>query len=89
MASHFHCNLHAEKQVGSISIFQANVEMAPNCFNGRVRFRCDNRREYILREIKEYSENKDIILEDTIRYTPEQNGERTNLTIIELPSPQK
>lgn len=60
--------------------------MATAHFNLKLsRFRCDNGREYILKEIKEYFESKRIQFEFTIRYTPQQNGvaERMNRTILE------
>lgn len=66
--------------------FKMFKAMAESHFNQRVnRFRCDNGREYISNEIKEYFESNGIQYEFTIRYTPQQNGvaERMNRTIIE------
>ena len=55
-------------------------------FNVRLsRFRCDNGREYISNDMKNYFEAQGIQYEFTIRYTPQQNGvaERMNRTIID------
>lgn len=64
-------------------IFEA---MATAHFNVKVsRFRCDNGREYVSTDIKEFFEERGIQFEFTIRYTPQQNGvaERMNRTITE------
>jgi len=64
-------------------MFQA---MAEAHFNLKIsRFRCDNGREYVSKEICQLFENCGIQYEFTIRYTPQQNGvaERMNRTIIE------
>lgn len=46
--------------------------MATAHFNLKLsRFRCDNGREYISKEIKDYFESKGIQFEFTIRYTPQ------------------
>lgn len=66
-----------------LKIYEA---MATAYFNLKIsRFRCDNGREYISKEIKNFFEKKSIQFEFTIRYTPQQNGvtERMNRTIIE------
>ena len=49
------------------------------------RFRCDNGREYMSTEMKQFFENKGIQFEFTIRYTPQQNGvaERMNRNILD------
>ena len=66
-----------------LKIYEA---MATAHFNLKIsRFCCDNGREYISKEIKDFFEEKGIQFEFTIRYTPQQNGvaERMNRTIIE------
>ncbi|GAB1869619.1 Gag-pol polyprotein [Camponotus japonicus] len=66
--------------------FKMFKAMAEAHFNKKVsRFRCDNGREYISNETREYFESNGIQYEFTIRYTPQQNGvaERMNRTIIE------
>lgn len=60
--------------------------MAEAHFNIKLsRLRCDNGREYLSTEMKNYCAGKGIQYEFTIRYTPQQNGvaERMNRTIIE------
>lgn len=60
--------------------------MATAYFERRIsRFRCDNEREYVSKEIEEFFNKKGIQFEFTIPYTPEQNGvtERMNRTICE------
>jgi len=55
-------------------------------FNVKIsRFRCDNGREYMSSELREFFEQQGIQFEFTIRYTPQQNGvsERMNRTLIE------
>lgn len=66
--------------------FKLFEAMATAHFNLQVsRFRCDNEREYLSTEMKDYFEEQGIQYEFTIRYTPEQNGvaERMNRTILE------
>lgn len=66
--------------------FKMYEAMAVAHFNLKIsRFRCDNGREYISKEIKDYFENRGIQFEFTIRHTPQQNGvaERMNRTIVE------
>lgn len=66
--------------------FKMFQSMAEARFNLKVsRFRCDNGREYISNEIRQYFEDCGIQFEFTIRYTPQQNGvaERMNRTITE------
>jgi transposase InsO family protein len=50
-----------------------------------VHLRCDNGREYLSEEIKDYFRSKGIVYELTVPYTPEQNGagERLNRTILD------
>lgn len=74
-----------ESKTEILYCFKKYEAMATTYFNLRVnRFRCDNGREYIPDEIKEYFEGKEIQFEYTIRYTLEENGvaERMNRTII-------
>jgi len=66
--------------------FKVFEAMATAHFNLRMsRFRCDNGREYLSTEMKDYFKKQGIQYELTIRYTPEQNGvaERMNRTILE------
>lgn len=66
--------------------FKMFESMATAHFNLKVsRFRSDNGREYVSREIKDHFEKQGIQFEFTIRYTPQQNGvaERMNRTIVE------
>lgn len=66
--------------------FKIYEAMSTAHFNTRLsRFRCDNGREYISTEMKNYFEEKGIQFEFTMRYTPQQNGvaERINRTIQE------
>jgi len=54
-------------------------------FNLKIsRFRCDNGREYISKEMTHKLEKKGIRIEYTIRYTPQQNGvaEHMNRSIL-------
>lgn len=55
--------------------FQMYQAMTEAHFNKKIsRFRCDNGREYISREIKDYFEKCGIQCEFTIRHTPQLNG---------------
>jgi len=66
--------------------FKIYESMATAHFDTKLsRFRYDNGREYLSTEIKNYLEEKGILYEFTIRYTPQQNGvaERMNRTIVE------
>lgn len=66
--------------------FKMLESMTTAHFNLKIsRFRCDNGREYISKEIKDHFEEKRIQFEFTIRYTPQQKGvaERMNRTIVE------
>lgn len=49
------------------------------------RLRCDNGGEYVSAELKNFCNDKGIMLEYAIRYTPEQNGvaERFNRTLMD------
>jgi hypothetical protein len=62
------------------------VEKATARFGTRIcSFRCDNGREYLSKEIKDYFRSKEIVYELTVPYTLEQNGvaERLNRTILD------
>ena len=66
-----------------LKIYEA---MATTHFNVKISsFRCDNGREYISKEIKEFFENRGIQFEFTMRYTPQQHdvAERMNRTILD------
>lgn len=66
--------------------FKIYEAMVTAHFNRKIsRLRCDNGREYMSNETKDYFEQKGIQMETTIRYTPQQNGvaERMNRTVIE------
>ena len=53
------------------------------------RLRCDNGSEYINQELKAFCASKGIMLETTVRYSPEQNGaaERLNRTLLDKVRP--
>ena len=53
------------------------------------RLRCDNGSEYINQELKALCASKGIMLETTVRYSPEQNGaaERLNRTLLDKVRP--
>ncbi|XP_039309258.1 uncharacterized protein LOC113005856 isoform X1 [Solenopsis invicta] len=60
--------------------------MVETYFNQKLsRLRCDNGREYLSTEMKNFCASQGIQFEFTIRYTPQQNGvaERMNRTITE------
>ena len=62
------------------------VEMAENFAGQRVkRIRSDNEQEYVLEEFKVFCKGRGILKDDTIPYTPQQNGvvEHMNRTIME------
>ena len=66
--------------------FKEFVELVENLFEKRVKsLRSDNEGEYESREFTEYCKSKGIKKDDTIPYTPQQNGvsERMNRTIME------
>ena len=66
--------------------FKEFVELVENLFEKRVKsLRSDNESEYESREFAEYCKSKGIKNDDTIPYTPQQNGvsERMNRTIME------
>ena len=62
------------------------VEMAENFTGQRVkRIRSDNEQKYVSEEFKAFCKSRGILKDDTIPYTPQQNGvaERMNRTIME------
>ena len=66
--------------------FQEFVKQTENLTGLRVKsLRSDNESEYESKAFKEYCKSKGIMKEDTIPYTPQQNGiaERANRTIME------
>ena len=66
--------------------FRKYESMVTTLFSSKIkRFRCDNGREYLSNEMKEYFEKQGIQFEFTVPYTPQQNGvaERMNRTIAE------
>ena len=66
--------------------FKEFVELVENLFEKRVKsLRSDNESEYESREFEEYCKSKGIKKDDTIPYTPQQNGvsERMSGTIME------
>ena len=62
--------------------FKEYVDMAEN-FTGLVR--SDNAQEYVSESFKNYCNSRGIMRDDTVPYTPQQNGvaERMNRTIME------
>lgn len=66
--------------------FKMFQSLAEAHFNLKIsRFRCDNGREYLSTETRQYFEDCGIQFKFTIPYTPQQNGvaERMNRTIME------
>ena len=66
--------------------FKEFVELVENLFEKRFKsLRSDNESEYESREFAEYCKSKGIKKDDTISYTPQQNGvsERMNRTIMD------
>ena len=62
------------------------VEMAENFTGQHVkRIRSDNEQEYVSEEFKAFCKSRGILKDNTIPYTPQQNGvaERMNRTIME------
>ena len=60
--------------------------MAENFTELRVkRVRSDNAQEYVSQSFKNYCKSRDIMRDDTVPYTPQQNGvaKHMNLTIME------
>ena len=55
------------------------------------RLRCDNGSEYISQELKAFCASKGVMLETTVRYSPEQNGaaERLNRTLLDKVRPMR
>lgn len=84
--THFTAAYLMKSKAEAFHYFKLYEAMATARFNCKLsRFRCDNGREYMSREMKRHFEEKGISVEFTIRYTPEQNGvaERLNRTICE------
>ena len=66
--------------------FMEFVQMAENFTGLRVKeLRSDNAKEYISEDFKKYCKRRGIIRQETIPYSPQQNGkaERMNRTIME------
>lgn len=84
--SHFTCAYILASKTEVLRYFKVFEAMATAHFNLKIsRFRCDNGREYLSSEIKQFFESKGIQVEFTVRYTPQQNGvaERMNRTILQ------
>lgn len=84
--THFTASYILDSKSEVLRFFKIFEAMASTHFNLKIsRFRCDNGREYISKEIKNFFEGLGIQFEFTIRYTPQQNGvaERMNRTILE------
>lgn len=84
--THFTAAYLMKSKTEAFHYFKIYEAMATAHFNFKLnRFRCDNGREYLSKEMKRYFQEKGISFEFTIRYTPEQNGvaERLNRTICE------
>ncbi|KMQ84513.1 retrovirus-related pol polyprotein from transposon tnt 1-94 [Lasius niger] len=84
--THFSVVYALKSKTEVLKYFKMYEAMATAHFDKRIsRFQCDNGREYLTNEIKDYFEKKEIQMECTIRYTPQQNGlaKRMNRTIIE------
>lgn len=66
-----------------VKVYVEEVEAAKNLRVSKLR--CDNGKEYVNADIKNYCKKKGIILDYTIPYTPQLNGkaERLNRTIME------
>lgn len=66
--------------------FKEYVNIVQTKFNSKIEIlRCDNGREYISKEMKEFCKNNGTVIDFTNPYTPQQNGkaERYNRSLIE------
>lgn len=77
--------LHSKSEV--LKCFQDYIAKSENLFNCKVvNLYCDNGREYLSNEFKDYCVNKGITYHLTVPYTPVQNSksERMNRTLTEM-----
>lgn len=77
--------MYAKSEV--LKCFQDFVAKSENLFNHKVtNLYCDNGREYLSNEFKDYCVCKGITYHLTVPYTPQQNGvsERMNRTLTEM-----
>ena len=84
--THFTVSYTIKSKSEVLYFFKIYEAMKTAHFNTRIsRFRCDNGREYMSAEMREFFYEKGVQFKFTIRYTPQQNGgaERMNRNIIE------
>lgn len=66
--------------------FREFVSMTESKFNSKVsKLRCDNGGEYVSHDFRKFGQDKGIIFDYTVPYTPQQNGkaERKNRSLVE------